>query len=307
MSSPLLLLALSFITRLLVSADTTPLPTVRSSNNNYLDLASKKFISDCSDQAFCSGTDIATATCVPHQCRRDEFPFGFAPGEVLPQLCPAGSFCPDDGSACRALVLTGAACELNRDEQCAPPTSGSTQNQNADRAICLRSECMYANATLGERCIADNTTYLDIGPEQRLVHMVTITRDNCQSPRFYCNPTTLLCEQTRPVGSLCQTDPECTSFNCNAGTCANPPETLLRVSPWQCALAATAIVAAMLGICTVQTARPSVCCITYCLGQSRELRDYYHQQISLRRSIIALHVAAVGRYMDEKGGSGVVG
>jgi hypothetical protein len=61
MSSPLLLLALSFITPLLVSADTTLLPTVRcSSNNNRLDLASKKFISDCSDQTF-----FATATCVP--------------------------------------------------------------------------------------------------------------------------------------------------------------------------------------------------------------------------------------------------
>ncbi|KAJ7813997.1 hypothetical protein B0H14DRAFT_3878895 [Mycena olivaceomarginata] len=267
MSSPLLLIALSFVTPLLVSADTTLLPTVRcSSNNNRLDLASKKFISDCSDQTSRSGSLRARSS----------------RGCVL-----LGLFCPDDGSACRALVLTGAACELNRDEQ----------------AICLRSECMYANATLGERCIADNTIYLDIGPEQQLVHMVTITRDNCQSPLFYYNPTTLLCEQTRPVGLLCQTDPECTSFNCNAGTCANPPETLLRVPPWQCAPVATAIVVAMLGICT----HLSLLHNRYRLGQSRELRDYYYQQISLRRSIIALHVAAVGRYGDEKGGSGVIG
>lgn len=82
----------------------------------------------------------------------------------------------------------------------------------------------------------------------------------------------------------------------------------------------------MLGICTVQTARSSVCCITDTVwvsrascaititGKSGRLVCFWPIQIlnsnlpnSLRRSIIALHVAAVGRYVDEKGGSGVVG
>ncbi|KAJ7846916.1 hypothetical protein B0H13DRAFT_2406724 [Mycena leptocephala] len=268
-----------------------------SSNNNHLDPASKKFISDCSDQTFCSGSDIKNSTCVPRQCRRDEFPFGFSAGELLPSLCPDGRFCPDEGSGCRPLVPAGHPCELNRDEQCAAPPNwedlASTQNFNG--SLCLRSVCMYANVTLGERCLTDDTTYLDVGPSGQQVAN-TVTRDNCRSPQFYCNPTKLLCENTLALGSLCLTDLQCTSFNCNAGTCANPPETPLRIPPWQCTLTATAIFMAMIAICVLLTLLHK----QHRLDRSRELRDYYYQQISLRRSIIDLHVAAADLYLKEK-------
>ncbi|KAJ7153627.1 hypothetical protein C8R46DRAFT_1301068 [Mycena filopes] len=268
-----------------------------SSNNNHLDPASKKFVSDCSDQTFCSGTDITNSTCVPRQCRRDEFPFGFPPSAVLPLLCLAGTFCPDEGSGCRPLVPPGSPCELNRDEQCSPPPSwqdlASTQNFNG--SICLRSLCMYANATLGDRCITDNTTYLDIGPTGEQIAN-TVTRDNCQSPQLYCNPTELLCEHTLPLDSPCETDPQCTSLTCAAGRCVNPPATPLRIPAWQCALTVTAIVVVMVASCVFLTLMHK----QHRLDRSRELRDYYYQQISLRRSIIALHLAAADRYGDEK-------
>lgn len=107
-----------------------------SANNNHLDPASKKFISDCSEQNFCSGTDIQNATCVPKQCRRDEFPFGFSSGDFLPPLCARGTFCPDDGSGCRQLVSAGQPCELNRDDQCGAPLDSQKVG-----IICLRSIC----------------------------------------------------------------------------------------------------------------------------------------------------------------------
>ncbi|KAJ6507691.1 hypothetical protein C8R47DRAFT_1208735 [Mycena vitilis] len=292
MWTPLLILSLALPT--LVFADT---PGRCSSTNNHLDPASKKFVSDCSDQTFCSGSDITDSTCVPRQCWRDEFPFGLAAGEILPPLCPAETFCPDEGSGCRPLVPVGDPCELNRDEQCAPPPDwealASTQNFNG--SLCLRSLCMYANVTLGERCITDNTTYLDVGPSGEQITN-TVTRDNCQSPQFHCNPIQLLCEHTLPLKSSCDADSQCTSVNCDTGICANPPETPLQVPPWQCALSLTAIVVAMIVVCVLLTLMHD----RHCRDQSRALRDYYHEQVSLRRSIIALHVAAADRYMDEK-------
>lgn len=140
MWSPLLILSLAIPTLVLADAAGRC-----SSNNNHLDPASKKLISDCSDQTICSGTDINNSTCIPRQCRRDEFPFGFSAGEILPLLCLDGMFCPDEGSGCRALALVGHPCELNRDEQCAPPPNwtdlASTQNFNG--SICLRSVCTF--------------------------------------------------------------------------------------------------------------------------------------------------------------------
>ncbi|KAJ7683683.1 hypothetical protein B0H17DRAFT_1160853 [Mycena rosella] len=268
-----------------------------SSNNNHLDPASKKFSSDCSDKTFCSGTDLANSTCIPRQCRRDEFPFGFSVDDVLPPFCPRGTFCPDEGSGCRPLVPAGRPCELNRDEQCAAPPNwkdlASTQNFNG--SICLRSMCMYANVTAGDKCITDNTTYIDIGPSGQQVTN-TVSRDNCQSPNFYCDPAQLGCQRTLAIDSPCQTDQQCVSLNCAAGTCANPPETPNRIAPWQCALTTTAIVGAMAATCVLLTLLHK----RHRLDRSRELRDYYYQQINLRRSIIALHEVAASRYANEK-------
>ncbi|KAJ7025763.1 hypothetical protein C8F04DRAFT_1127499 [Mycena alexandri] len=213
--------------------------------------------------------NIVNSTCT-------SFRSGFSPGEALPPLCPDGTFCPDEGSGCRTLVPPGHPCELNRDEQCGPPSSwkdlASTQNFNG--SICLR----MPNVTLGDWCQITNT----------------VTRDNCQS-QLYCNPTELLCEHTLPLDSPCQVDPECTSFNCAAGRCANPPETSTSYPAvamcFDCHLCRL-----MVAICGFLTLTHK----QHRLDRSRELRDYYYQQIGLRRSLIALHVAAADRCMGEK-------
>ncbi|KAJ7196827.1 hypothetical protein GGX14DRAFT_672022 [Mycena pura] len=280
-------------------------PGIRcSSSNNHLDPASKKFVSDCPETMFCPASSASkntstTTACAPRACRRDEFPFGYAAVAALPPLCARDAFCPDDGSGCRLLVPAGAACELDRDEQCAPPPDwgvlASTRNFNG--SICLRSVCLYANVTLGEPCITSNTTYIDIGPSGQDV-AYTVTRDNCQSPQLYCDAVSPVCKRTLPVNSLCVADQQCTSLNCAMGTCADPPETPLRIAPWQSALIATAIVGVMVAICMLLTLLHK----RHRLDASRELHDYCYQQIGLRRSIIALHSVAANRcaLTDEK-------
>ncbi len=108
--------------------------------SNRLDPRTKKFMSDCDAQTFCSGT--VNGTCVPRQCRRDEFLFRYRANETQPGLCPEGSFCPDEGDACRPLVAVGQPCQFNRDDQCAPSDMpGLADYHNFNGAICLNSIC----------------------------------------------------------------------------------------------------------------------------------------------------------------------
>ena len=111
-----------------------------SATSNRLDPRTKIFKSDCDAQTVCSG--IVNGTCVPRQCRNEEFPFGYGANQAVPPLCPAGSFCPDEGDACRPLVAVGQPCQFNRDEQCAPSIiPGLADYHNFDGSICLRSIC----------------------------------------------------------------------------------------------------------------------------------------------------------------------
>jgi hypothetical protein len=115
---------------------------VCSSNNDHLDPDTLKFISDCTEQTFCSAA--VNGTCVWRRCRRDQFPFAFLPSEPLPPMCPFGSFCPDQGNGCQPYATFGQPCQLNRDEQCAPPPDWQylASAQNSNGSICLHSTCM---------------------------------------------------------------------------------------------------------------------------------------------------------------------
>ena len=62
---------------------------------------------------------------------------------ALPDLCGSGTFCPDDGSGCRPQSKVDGPCELDRDEQCAQPGTGSTlPTDDAEVSICLHLTCM---------------------------------------------------------------------------------------------------------------------------------------------------------------------
>lgn len=112
-----------------------------STANDRLDPSSHRFTSDCDDNTYCSATN---GTCQPRLCRRDEYPFGFLPGDPIPPLCPLGAYCPDEGSGCLPLAPAGAACQLNRDDQCAPPKNwvSLADHQNFNGSLCLHSTCV---------------------------------------------------------------------------------------------------------------------------------------------------------------------
>lgn len=291
----LLFLTVSIHTISITALSSTNNTGICSSNNTIFDPSTHKLVSQCSDHTFCSAP--INGMCIPRLCRRDEFPFGYGPSEAPPPLCPQGFFCPDDGSGCLPLVSVGAPCEPNRDEQCSPPLDwqdlASFQNYNG--SICLKSTCMYANITLGQSCIVDNTTYTDTGPNGEQ-YMFTVTRDNCRSPQFYCDPGSSACQRAKAVGVACQLDSECEERNCNsAKVCVEPPETPLRVAPWQWGLTIGSILAAMVVICILLTLIHR----RHRYARYKELQEYYHDQIGLRRSIITLHTAAADRYHNE--------
>jgi hypothetical protein len=66
----------------------------------------------------------------------------------------------------------------------------------------------FANVTLGQPCVIDNTTYIDVGPSGQEYSNI-ILRDNCQSLQLYCDPGTMVCQASKTVGTACQTDSEC--------------------------------------------------------------------------------------------------
>ncbi|KAI0783920.1 hypothetical protein BC629DRAFT_1289220 [Irpex lacteus] len=253
-----------------------------SLDSNRLDPATHKFMTDCDDKTFCASSN---STCQPKGCRRDEFPFGYGAGDALPPLCDRAAFCPDDGSACKDLVGSGQACEMNRDEQCAPmvPRDGNIDDFSVI-AICLFSTCMYANATIGQPCVLDHTKYIDVGPDGQQFNN-DIIRHNCYAPQLYCDPTALQCFRSKPIGQECSLDIECRSQNCEDGTCQEAIGTPRHVQLWQYVVSivvvAVSMAATVISLVIVHKRLR--------LENQRQLREYYHEQISLRRSMFALH------------------
>jgi len=250
---------------------------------NGLDHATHKFFSDCNPRAYCSHN----GTCVNKGCRRDEYPFGYVKGQPIPSMCRLDEYCPDEEDACRPLIALGEVCQLNRDDECKPPHNfvvlASAQNFNG--SICLASRCQYANATLGSPCMLDNTVYLGhTAGGQEFTNLVS--RDNCITPGFYCDPTTSLCTRAKQVGETCAEDKECTSYNCNSKYfCDYTPDTPAKVTFWVYFLTGVAILGAI-GL---------TCAILFMVHKrhreerQREMEEYYRQQTHYRNSIIDLH------------------
>ena len=128
---------------LVVASESLPsaLGKACSVTSNRLDPRTKRFTSDCDAQTYCSG--IVNGTCIPRQCRREEFPFGYGANQIAPALCPTGSFCPDEGDGCRQLVAIGQPCQFNRDEQCTSSNVLVLADSYNDfgGSICLHSIC----------------------------------------------------------------------------------------------------------------------------------------------------------------------
>lgn len=125
----------------LARCGTLPEGSPCSTSNNRIDELSHRFIDDCDDKTFCSGS--IDGTCIPKRCRTDLFPFGYKDEDVLPPLCDPGFFCPDEGGGCRPLVEVGLPCQMNQDRQCAPAPDWRelASDWNYNGSLCLGSIC----------------------------------------------------------------------------------------------------------------------------------------------------------------------
>lgn len=135
------LLTLSASVRLVLSGN-VPVSGACSTNNNRVDSATHRLVTECDETSYCS--DATNGTCQAKQCRRDEFPFGYSRQTPLPPFCGDGTFCPDEGNECQSMVDVGRPCQMNRDEQCKPPPDADdlVSSQNLNGALCLQATCM---------------------------------------------------------------------------------------------------------------------------------------------------------------------
>ncbi|KAJ1307793.1 hypothetical protein OPQ81_001878 [Rhizoctonia solani] len=256
---------------------------------NRLNPETKKFSSDCDGMTFCSPEGV----CQPKGCRRDEFPFGYDPNITLPPMCPKDQFCPDEEDMCLPVMSPGSTCQLNRDDQCQPPSDrpelgdGNLTNRGA---ICFKYVCQYANITLGQSCEVENTVYVGYASGGQQFYNV-ISRDRC-APKLWCNAQLGVCEPKAPLGAPCSAHKQCETYTCNTNNvCAEPPGTPIRVQPWQYIVTGAGIVSVMIvmSVALFMTHKRSRA------EKLREIRAYFREQTSYRNSIISMHTNARSR------------
>ena len=76
-----------------------------------LQIGSYQYWDQCDSRTYCA----ASGVCTLKGCRKDDFPFGYQPGDTLPPKCPKGQFCPDEEDACLPVQPVGSPCQMNRD------------------------------------------------------------------------------------------------------------------------------------------------------------------------------------------------
>ncbi|KZV90885.1 hypothetical protein EXIGLDRAFT_770445 [Exidia glandulosa HHB12029] len=292
------MLVLSGLGLVTVLAGTTPAGQPCDPSAARLDPDTFKLESDCAQDCFCSHT---TGFCTPKQCRSDEFPFGYArhSNHTPPPLCPQGSFCADEEDRCRPLLPLGSLCQMNRDDECAPPPSDA----HASSSLCLNFTCTYADVQLGSPCLIDALQHIQRLPDGSALS-VTTSRDNCIQPPSesesgnFCDPQTRVCVRKKALRASCTGDWECLSENCDqdtngggvgaGGLCAESPETPYRVTPLQYILSAIALVFGMISVCAMLVMVNA----RHRAQRRLEVEEYYREQTLYRNAINGL-IAAV--------------
>lgn len=219
-----------------------------SQSDNKIAAGNLELVTDCGPTQYCD----SNGQCQPKGCRTDEFPFGYGVQQNLPPMCSQGQFCPDEGDACQPLVTVGQPCQINRDDECAPPDNwqdlAGTITQNFNGSICLMTQCMFANITAGNECIVDNTPYIAYSANgSQFIDVVS--RSNCQKD-LYCDATAspTVCMQKKNFGVACDADKECFSNNCLENlTCGLAPDAPKQFATWVYVVVAVAIIGGMIG------------------------------------------------------------
>ncbi|KAG6820989.1 hypothetical protein H0H93_008618 [Arthromyces matolae] len=177
-----------------------------SQAENRLQAGTYQFWDQCNSQTYCSSSGI----CQPKGCRKDEFPFGYQPGDKLPDKCSKGQFCPDEEDQCQDLLPVDSPCQLNRDDECEPPpnfkeladTTGRGLNVNGST---FSGTCRWANKTLGVNCTVENTAYIAYGANSEFIDIVS--RGDCHVG-LYCDAAQRVCMNEKDLGAACTADKE---------------------------------------------------------------------------------------------------
>jgi len=143
----------------------------------------------------------------------------------------------------------GSICQLNRDDECAPPPNFQelAGPNNSNGSVCLNFQCYWANATLGNECVVENTPYIGYQAGTGAQFVNVVSRGNCVNG-LYCDAVSLKCLAQVDLGGTCTADKECASDNCTQqGICGPPADASKAVSPAIYAAVAVCIIGVMAG------------------------------------------------------------
>lgn len=220
-----------------------------SVGENRLQVGNYEFFDQCDTHTFCNST---SSTCDLKGCRKDQWPYGYNSTSTNPPppLCVSGQFCPDEQDACQPQLEVGSPCQLNRDDQCAPPPNWkqladqTPYGLNKNGSVCLNGQCMWSNVTAGSACVVENTPYIGYSSSTEFIYIVS--RHNCMTG-FYCDSSQLVCVKTNLEGESCGSDKECSTFNClETGVCGKGPQEPNHVAIYVYILVALGILGGML-------------------------------------------------------------
>ncbi|KAH8119384.1 hypothetical protein DFH11DRAFT_1564710 [Phellopilus nigrolimitatus] len=260
-----------------------------STANNHLQVGTYQFDGDCDPTTYCAPNN----TCAHKGCRKDIFPFGYSQdANKLPELCPNGQFCPDEGDACQDLLPVDSPCQLDRDDECqAPPNFKELSDEkfglNYNGSVCLNFQCMWANVTVGLKCVVENTAYIVYGAnDQESINIVS--RGNCVKG-LYCDSQQLVCIQTKNLGEACTADKECSSMNCLASqVCGKEIDAAAHFGIWVYVIVGIGIIGGMFG---------TLIALFFFHGKQREKErekrlQYWREQNAFRQNIMQMRDTA---------------
>ncbi|ODO03578.1 hypothetical protein L198_02426 [Cryptococcus wingfieldii CBS 7118] len=254
-----------------------------SQANTHLDQANYQLVTDCDANTYCNSNN----TCAWRGCRRNTYPYGYNDYsfDQLPPLCPTGEFCPDESDHCLTQVPVGSSCQKDRDDECAQPDNWNdlAGDLNTNGSICLQYTCYYANMTVGQTCVNDNTAYTAYRDDGSAYAFI-VSRDNCANGH-YCDASDSLCYRGKAQGDTCSGNKECLSYNCaDDGRCGKAADDVIHPPVWQYVLIG-------LGIFILIGAVMTTLWFVHRRVRNRNqamLEQYYNEQIAYRQSIMSM-------------------
>jgi hypothetical protein len=187
---------------------------------------------------------------------------------------------------------------MNRDDQCEPPPEKELLDDfpnNRNGSLCLNFKCTWANVTVGQECIVENTAY--IAYDARSEFAFVVSRGNCR-PGLYCDAsiTPHVCAARKELGAACSADKECISNNClGDDTCGTTSDAAAHFPTWVYIAVAAGILGGMLitiiGLFFVHKRTRDA---------EREKRtQYWREQTAFRQNILQMQETARNGYVRD--------